>query len=127
MSNVYIHTLTSYFMCCEVAVTDGTKLTHSIFIPASMHACRVDSPTREVTKAEMRALESTYGVPVLTTANVRHTETSRYLPGGVAPDPLHVSVSWCIQHDSHILCIHAAMFATRWNYLNECCIFCYAL
>ena len=60
-----------------------------------LHSCRVDSPTREVTKAEMRALESSYGVPVLTTANVKRTEASRYLPRSVTADPLHVSVAWC--------------------------------
>ena len=60
-----------------------------------LHYCRVDSPTREVTKAEMRALESSYGVPVLTTANVKRTEASRYLPRSATADPLHVSVALC--------------------------------
>ena len=88
-------------MCCKVAVIcNNLPVYHLTFICFCvlpfLHACRVDSPTREVTKAEMRELESSYGVPVLTTANVKHAETSRYLPRGVAPDLLHVSAPRCI-------------------------------
>ena len=98
----HTHWFSSLFvMCCKVAVICNNLpvyyLTFICFcVLPFLHACRVDSPTREVTKAEMRELESSYGVPVLTTANVKHAETSRYLPRGVAPDLLHVSAPRCI-------------------------------
>ena len=102
LSIPHTHWFSSLFvMCCKVAVIcNNLPVYHLTFICFCvlpfLHACRVDSPTREVTKAEMRELESSYGVPVLTTANVKHAETSRYLPRGVAPDLLHVSAPRCI-------------------------------
>ena len=79
LSIPHTHWFSSLFvMCCKVAVIcNNLPVYHLTFICFCvlpfLHACRVDSPTREVTKAEMRELESSYGVPVLTTANVKHS------------------------------------------------------
>ena len=57
----------------------------------------------------MRAFQSSYGIPVLATANIKHAEFSKYLPKTVTANPLHVSMTHYSIRAPSLYCKHGTV------------------